>query len=418
MNGSAEVIVIGAGAVGLSAAHYLRREGIETMVLDRGGELEGCSVQNAGLVVPSHIIPLAAPGVMRKGLQWMLDPESPFYVKLRLEASLLSWVWKFHRSATREHVRRSATILRDLCQGGLTRFRELEEAEGMDFGLRRRGLLMLFRTERGRASCLEEATLAREIGVEAELLEGAGLRKLEPGITFRATGGVYYPGDAHLSPSLFMEQMTRLVEKEGAAIRATSAVVGFEHAGQRITGVRTTDGLCEADHFVLAGGAWSPTLLRDLDLRLPLQPGKGYSATVSNPSHELTIPLILTEHHVAVTPFPQKIRFAGTMELAGYDLTINRRRVDAILKAVPRYIAGIGLPPEREVELWAGLRPCTPDGLPYIGRFRDYDNLLAATGHAMLGITMAPVTGNLVADLVTGRETEIELTALSPDRFR
>jgi D-amino-acid dehydrogenase len=417
MTTTGKVIVIGAGAVGLCAAHYLRCAGIETTLLERGANEDGCSFQNAGLVAPSHIIPLAAPGVMRKGLQWMLDPESPFYVKPGLDRSLISWVWKFYRSATREHVHRSVRLIRDLCQGGLTLFQELQEMEGMDFGLIRRGLLMLNRTEVGHASCLEEAGLAWDIGMEAEVLDGAGLRELEPGITFRATGGVFYPGDAHLSPFLFMEQMLRLVEKEGAVIRPSSEVIGFERTGRRITGVRTADGLHEADQFVLAGGAWSPTLLPGLDLRLPLQPGKGYSVTVSNLSHKLTLPLILAESHVAVTPFPGSIRFAGTMELAGYDLTINHRRVDAILKAVPRYIADVELPPEREVQPWAGLRPCTPDGLPYVGSFRDYPNLFAATGHAMLGISMAPVTGKIVADLITGRETLMDLTALSPDRF-
>ena len=181
MRSSGRVIVIGAGAVGLSAAHYLRREGLETTVLDRPGTGDGCSFQNAGLVVPSHVVPLAAPGIMRKGLQWMLDPESPFYVKPRLDRSLVSWVWRFHRSATRDHVRRSARLLRDLCQGGLRRFQELEEMEGLDFGLERRGLLMLFRTEGGRRSCVEEADLARETGLSAEILDREELRRLGAG---------------------------------------------------------------------------------------------------------------------------------------------------------------------------------------------------------------------------------------------
>jgi D-amino-acid dehydrogenase len=403
--------------VGLSAAHYLRRAGIETVVLEKTDHRDGCSFHNAGLVVPSHIVPLAAPGVIGKGLRWMLDPESPFYIKPRLERALLSWVWKFHRSATAEHVERSAPVIRDLCKGGLMRFQELAETEGMDFGLTRRGLLMVFRTERGRASCMKEAQLALKIGMEAEVLDEAGLGRLEPGIRFRATGGVYYPGDAHLSPSVFMEQMIRLVEKEGAMIRPSTQVIGFQRSGGRITGLQTADGIQEADHFVLAGGASSSGLLRDLDLDLPLQPGKGYSATISHPSHRLTIPLILTESHVAVTPFGNTIRFAGTMELAGDNLRINHRRVNAILNAAPRYIADLDLSTGGEPTIWAGLRPCTPDGLPYIGRFRAYPNLLAATGHAMLGISMAPETGRIIADLITGRETVRDLTALSPDRF-
>ncbi|MCK5574152.1 MAG: FAD-dependent oxidoreductase, partial [Bacteroidetes bacterium] len=291
------------------------------------------------------------------------------------------------------------------------------QLEGMDFGLIRKGLLMLFRTEGGQASCVEEAELAQGIGVEAEVLKPGELQKLEPNISFSATGGVYFPGDAHLSPSLFFEQMNRLVQREGALIDHSTEVLGFEQSDGHITGVRTSSGLHEGDSFVVAGGAWSSTLLRGLDLTLPLQAGKGYSVTLDHPSRKPAIPLILTESRVAVTPFPESIRLAGTMELAGNDLSINRRRVSAILMAASRYITDIELPPLEETRPWAGLRPCSPDGLPYIGRFDAFQNLIAATGHAMLGITMAPITGKLVADLVTGRSITLNIQLLAPDRF-
>ena len=417
MTTSGKVIVIGGGAVGLCAAHSLRSEGIETVLLDRGDRVDGCSVHNAGLIVPSHFVPLAAPGVMKQGLRWMLDPESPFYVKPRLDPALVSWIWRFHRSSTREHVDRSMRLLRDLGQAGLEGFTDLQQLEGMDFGLIRKGLLMLFRTEGGQASCVEEAELAQGIGVEAEVLKPGELQKLEPNISFSATGGVYFPGDAHLSPSLFFEQMNRLVQREGALIDHSTEVLGFVQSGGHITGVRTSSGLHEGDSFVVAGGAWSSTLLRGLDLTLPLQAGKGYSVTLDHPSRKPAIPLILTESRVAVTPFPESIRLAGTMELAGNDLSINRRRVNAILMAASRYLPDIELPPLEETRPWAGLRPCSPDGLPYIGRFDAFQNLIAATGHAMLGITMAPITGKLVADLVTGRSITLNIQLLAPDRF-
>jgi len=417
MTTSRKVIVIGGGAIGLCAAHELRTEGFETVLLDRGDRVDGCSVHNAGLIVPSHFVPLAAPGVMKQGLRWMLDPESPFYVKPRLDPALVSWIWRFHRSSTREHVHRSMILLRDLGQAGLAGFTHLQQLEGMNFGLIRKGLLMLFRTEGGRASCVEESKLARGIGVEAEVLEAGELQKLEPNISFSAAGGVYFPGDAHLSPSLFFEQMTRLVQREGTLMDHSTEVLGFEHFGGQITGVRTSSGLHEADSFIVAGGAWSSTLLRGLDLRLPLQAGKGYSVTVDHPPKKPAIPLILTESRVAVTPFPESIRLAGTMELAGNDLSINGRRVNALLKAASRYVPDIELPPLHEIRPWAGLRPCSPDGLPYIGRFNAFQNLIVATGHAMLGITMAPATGKLVADLVTGRSITLDMQWLSPDRF-
>jgi D-amino-acid dehydrogenase len=411
------VVIVGGGAVGLATAYALQREGHSITLLDRDQPGQACSLHNAGLLVPSHFVPMAHPGVISQGMKWMLNPESPFYIKPRLDRELISWVWNFRKSSTQAHVHQSMTLLRDLCQTSLRLVRDLAGRDGLRFGLENRGLLMLFRTPAGRKACEEEARLAHTLGVEAIVLDRPGLKKLEPAATFLASGGVYYPGDAHLSPSEFMSALATSIGKAGVQIMGGTSVTGFVSDRNRIVAVSTTRGDIPGDEFVLAGGAWSPSMLRSLGITVPMQPGKGYSVTGPAPARMPSIPMIFTEARVVLTPLSGSIRFAGTMELAGLDLTINQRRVGAILDAVPRYLEGIPTPDRSAATLWSGLRPCTPDGIPYIGRFTSHPNLIAATGHAMLGITLAAVTGAIVADLVASRTPAFNLSQLSPERF-
>jgi D-amino-acid dehydrogenase len=412
------IVILGGGAVGLATAYALQREGHAITLLDRDQPGQACSLHNAGLLVPSHFVPMAHPGVISQGMKWMLDPESPFYIKPRLDRDLISWVWNFRKSSTDAHVHRSMALLRDLCQTSLRLVREMVERDGLRFGLESRGLLMLFRTHAGRQGCEEEARLAHTLGVDAEVLDRPGLEKLEPGAAFLASGGVYYPGDAHLSPAEFMNALAVSVRKAGVNMLGGTSVTGFITGRNRITAVTTPQGEIAGDEFVLAGGAWSPSILRALGIALPMQPGKGYSVTGHAPSRMPSIPMIFTEARVVLTPLGDSIRFAGTMELAGLDLSVNQRRVGAILKAVPLYLEGMPTPDRSTATLWSGLRPCTPDGMPYVGRFGSFNNLIAATGHAMLGISLAAVTGSLVADLVAGRAPGLDIRQLSPDRFR
>lgn len=411
------VVVIGGGAVGLATAYVLRREGHSVTLLDRDRPGQACSLHNAGLLVPSHFVPMAHPGVITQGMKWMLDPASPFYIKPRLDPKLISWVWNFRKASTEAHVHRSMALLRDLCQESLRQVGELTGRDGLRFGLERCGLLMLFRTPAGRRACEEEAALASTLGVEAAVLDRDGLTKLEPAARFLATGGVYYPGDAYLSPSEFVDALAASIRAAGVDVRSQAPVTGLIIRQDRIAAAATAEGEIPGDEFVLAGGAWSPSILRGSGIRLPLQPGKGYSVTGPAPSPMPSIPMIFTEARVVLTPLGDSIRFAGTMELAGLDLSINQRRIGAILKAVPLYLEGIPTPDPSSAAVWSGLRPCSPDGLPYIGRFRRHANLIAATGHAMLGITLAAVTGAIVADLIAGRSPAHDLGLLNPDRF-
>jgi D-amino-acid dehydrogenase len=411
------VLVIGGGAVGLCTAHYLRASGCSVTIVERGEIGEGASLHNAGLVVPSHFVPLAAPGMVMLGLRWMLRPDSPFYIKPRLDPDLLTWLWQFARASSARRTERAVYLLRDMSIASLALYEELASRGDFDFEFRKNGLLMLFRTSHGRDGSLKMAAQASRIGIEANVLTRDGLHELEPGLHFNAAGGVYYPGDAHLTPALFVDRLRERVIAAGVRYVSSARVTGFVTRPSGITAVTTTSGTYAADEFVLAAGSWSPLILRSLRLRIPMQPGKGYSVTLRNPPLLPRIPMLLEEARVAVTPMGERLRFSGTMELAGYDTSINARRVRALLEAVPGYLGGIEPSQLSGGDTWAGLRPCTPDGLPFIGRFRRCENLIAATGHAMVGMSLAPVTGKLVTEIVHGRIPSIDLHLLRPDRY-
>jgi D-amino-acid dehydrogenase len=412
------ILVIGGGAVGLCTAHYLRATGCDVTIVERGVIGEGASLHNAGLIVPSHFIPLAAPGMVMLGLRWMLRPESPLYVKPRLDPDLLTWLWQFALASTAKRTERAILLLRDMSIASLALYEELASVRGMKFEFRKNGLLMLFRTAHGRVGSLKSAEQAAKIGIEARVLDRNQLHDLEPGLDFKAEGGVYYPGDAHLTPALFVECLREHLIAQGVRFVGSTRVTGFVTRPSGITAVTTTGGTYAADEFVLAGGSWSPMIIRSLRLTIPMQPGKGYSVTVKNSPVRPRIPMLLEEARVAVTPMGDRLRFSGTMELSGLDSSVNMRRVRALLKSIPAYLGGVDPAQLEQGEIWAGLRPCTPDGLPFVGRFRNFDNLIAATGHAMVGISLAPITGKLVAEIVQGRIPSIDLHLLRPDRYR
>jgi D-amino-acid dehydrogenase len=403
MQRDVDVLVVGAGVVGISAAHFLAASGRSVTVVDRTGLAAGCSHGNAGLVVPSHAIPLAAPGALWQGIKWMFDPESPLYIKPRASLALLGWLFRFGLACSEKRVRRAIPVLRDLHRASAELYETLAD------GYARRGLLILYRTEAGFESGRHEAQVLLDAGIETKVLDVPGVRALLPGLKAEVVGGIHCLEDAHLDPLRFVR---RLAARSGVEIRLTT-VEGFDIQGRRIAQVRTSDGPIAAKEVVLAAGSWAPGLARDLRLRIPIQAGKGYSLTFPAPAAAPEVPFILGEDRVAVTPLGDRLRLAGTMELAGLDLSVNERRVAAIRRAGTAALGELGEPEE----VWAGLRPVTPDTLPLLGRPRRYDNLIVAAGHAMIGLSLGPVTGRIVADLAAGRDPGLDLSLLDPDRF-
>ncbi len=412
------ILIIGSGVIGLSTAYYAARKGHRVTVLDREPERrDGCSFGNAGMVVPSHFTPLAAPGMVALGLKWMWNPESPFYIKPRLNWELLSWSFKFWRAATAEHVRRSAPLLRDLNFASRACFEELAALSGNDFGLVKRGLVMLCKTQHA----LDEESLmaerARKLGIPAEVLDAPQTAKLDSGVRMDVAGSVYFPQDCHLSPNRFMAGLKQQLDQSGATFSWGTEVTGWRVNGGRIEAVQTTQGDFTADEYVLCGGSWSPVVARDLRLNLPMQAGKGYSLTLPRPRQLPAICSIFTEARLAVTPMDGALRFGGTMEIAGLNEDINPARVRGIIKSVPQYYPDFTPGDFDGIQPWRGLRPCSPDGLPYVGRTARYANLAIATGHAMMGLSLGPITGKLMAELLSGEPPAIAIGALSPDRY-
>jgi D-amino-acid dehydrogenase len=410
-------VVVGGGVVGVCAAYYLARDGVPVTLLEKGSDVAaGSSYGNSGLVVPSHSIPLAAPGVLAKGLRWLRDPESPFYIKPRLDRELAAWLWRFRGACTARHVQRSMPVLRDLSRQSLALYRELAKLDGLDFGFAERGVLLVFRTAAGFAEGMHEVTLLASAGIPARSLDGQAARTLEPALSDAVVGAVLFPDDAQLIPDRFVRNLARVVEGMGVDLRREVEVLGFRSAGRRIVAVETTRGDVPAGTVVLAAGAWSPELTRALGLALPVQAAKGYSVTCRRPPGGPGLPLLLGEARMAVTPMADTLRFGGTLELAGLDLSVNHRRVAALMRRAAGYLRG-GTDRLERLLVWRGLRPCTPDGLPIVGRPAAIDNLVLATGHAMIGMSLGPVTGQLVAQLVTGAPLAADIAALHPQRF-
>jgi len=403
--------------MGLSCAYYLAREGFRVTVLERNAEgADSCAHGSAGYVSPSHVIPLAAPGMVFKGLRWMLSSRSPFYIEPRLDSELMRWGWLFARHCTKAHTRRAAPVLRDLCLVGRKLFVELAEVTGNVFELRTEGLLNLCQTQEAldhEAHGL--AALANEVGVEARVLDAKQTAALEPGTRLAVAGSVYFPIDAHLTPRKFIPALTALLQEMGVKFRWSTSVYGWRADHGRIAAVHTTAGDLTADEFVLAGGSWSPAMVAGLGVRLPMQAGKGYSLLLEKPRYRLTKSLILTERRVAVTPMGDQLRFGGTMEIAGHNDAVRPERVEQIIAAAQAYFPEFTAHDFLGIKPWFGYRPVSPDGMPYIGRFRRHQNLTAACGHAMLGVSMGPSTGLVVAEILAGRKPSVDLAMLRPD---
>lgn len=401
-------VVIGGGVIGLCAAYFLCKAGHRVTVIDRdpsGGS--SCSEGNAGMVVPSHFTPLAAPGVVWQGLKWMLNRRSPFALRPGLNRALWSWCWQFYRHANRRHVLNSRELLRDLSLESRGLFEEL--ADELRFTFVRRGLLMLCESEAGLREETEAAEEARSIGIEAELCPPERLRELNPGTDMNVRGGVWFPKDGHLDPTAFLEALRQGIVRQGGEFRS-GKVTDFRISGDSVLCAVTADGEeMPAEHFTLAGGVWSVPLAKLLGLNLSMQAGKGYSFTLPQPAQLPQLCYLLKEGRVAVTPMDDKLRVAGTMEIGGNERSINRKRLEGIIASFcrcfpafqPRNFAGL--------KPWSGLRPCSPDGLPYLGKVRGLSNVVIATGHAMLGLSLAPVTARLVVGLHAGDPTDPRL---------
>ncbi|HTF29220.1 MAG TPA: FAD-dependent oxidoreductase, partial [Flavitalea sp.] len=357
-----KAVIIGGGIIGLSSAYYLQKNGWQVTLLDKTDLTDSCSYGNLGMIVPSHFVPLAAPGMVTQGIRWMFNNKSPFYVKPSLSSELISWGIKFIKSAKPQNVERAAEALLDLNLYSKGLYEELALQPGFDFALENKGILMYYKTEKVGEEEIHLGEKAKGMGLDVEALNKQQVQELEPGIELDILGAVHYRCDSHLYPNKLIPQLIKHLEQNQVVIHRNSPVTRLIAENGVIKKVLTEKGEYEGDIVVMAGGSWLPQLTKMAQLQIPLMPGKGYSFTLDNPKQKLNIPAILCEARVAITPMDGYMRYGGTMEIARINDKINLNRVEGIVGSVPRYFPNIELNMPQKKDIWFGFRPCSPDG--------------------------------------------------------
>jgi D-amino-acid dehydrogenase len=409
--------IIGGGIIGICSAYYLRKAGHEVTVIDQSNLKDGCSFGNAGMIVPSHIIPLASPGMISKGIRWMFNSTSPFYVKPRFSGDLVKWGLEFYKHANKKHVDRSSPALKDISLLSKAQYRQMAEELPFDFGYFERGLLMLYKTKETEHEEIEGAAYANKLGVEAHVLSPEQVQQLEPDVRVTVRGGVYYPGDAHITPQVFVSKLIDCLQRISVVFQTETKVLDYRVESGKIQAVVTDKDEFVFDEVIMASGSWSGLLTSRLGISLPMQAGKGYSFTINEVKKNIRVPSIFLEARVAVTPMGNSLRFGGTMEITGIDHTINMNRVRGIVTSIPVYYPDLNVSMPRQEDTWHGLRPCSPDGLPYIGRSKKIKNLVIATGHSMMGLSLGPGSGKLVSEIINQERLSMDISHFNPERF-
>jgi D-amino-acid dehydrogenase len=411
-----KVAIVGAGVIGLSIAYELIKEGHSVEIIDQGSPGEGCSYGNAGMIVPSHFVTLPSPGVVAKALRWMTYSTSPFSVRLSLTRPSLDFLWKFYLHANRVHVEKHMDLLIKMHLHSRGIYQDWEK-ELDSLTVNTAGITMLYNSVKGEKEEKELAGLSKDLGIPAHFLSKQELEEKEPGLKFNVLGGIHYELDAHLNPEQLMKALREKLIHRGAVFHDHSRVTGISVKHGEVTGFISKGRVYKSDYYVMATGAWSEELGRSLGINLPVRSGKGYSFIAQNKDQAFQIPKLINEDKVTLTPFGENIRFGGTMQLGDRTSVIQKNRIRGILNSLSRYFPDFPLPELNELEPWHGFRPVSPDGLPYLGALSMYPNVIIASGHAMMGISLAASTGRLVSKIIGGEKPEISISEMNPERF-
>ncbi|WP_205509768.1 NAD(P)/FAD-dependent oxidoreductase [Longitalea arenae] len=414
---SKQVTIIGGGVIGLCCAYYLQKEGYEITLIERGDITDGTSFGNAGYVSPSHFIPLASPGIVAQGLRWMLSSTSPFYIKPRLNLDLIRWLMTFWKQANAQTVAKNIPPLNDILQLSRELTSDIKNELGNRFRMQEVGCFMLYKSAAIEKHEIELAKQASQLQIETKILNAQEVQAMEPDVQVDVKGGVLYPIDCHLHPGDLMRTLKEHLLRAGVKLQLNTTVTGFEKKGNSVTAVITNKGKFECSQLVLASGSWLPVVSEKLGVSILLQAGKGYSMTYENMQRNLRYPAILVDKRVAMTPMGADLRMGGTMEISGLNSPLLEKRAQAIYNGAKAYYPDLPVALMPKEKIWYGLRPLTPDGLPYIGPHSKYTNLVIAGGHAMLGLSLAAATGKLVEELVAKKKTTIDVAAFRPERF-
>jgi D-amino-acid dehydrogenase len=413
----ADVIVVGGGIIGLCSAYYLQKAGHTVTVIDRGDITDGCSFGNMGYMSPSHFVPLASPGIIAEGFKYMLSSSSPFYIKPRLNLELLQWSWHFFKNSTAAHVKNSAPHLNNILTLSRNLMNGMREELGDNFNMEEKGCFMLCKQEKTLAHEFHLADDAEKLGLKVERLGAAQVQALEPDVEVDVAGAVLFKDDCHFNPGKLMRVLKTYLEDRGVLFKLNSAVTGFEKSGNHVNAVICNNEKYSCDKLVIATGSWIPAVCKMLGIHLLLQPGKGYSYTYDHVEKNIRYPAILVDGRCAITPWGHQLRIGGTMELSGINNKVLLKRMQGIYASARDFYPGLRIDFPPADKIWNGLRPVTPDGLPYIGKTREYDNVIVAGGHAMLGISQGTGTGLLVSQLASDASPEITITAFGLNRF-
>lgn len=401
------IAVIGGGVIGAMCAWYLNRSGFKVTVIDRDKFGAACSHGNCGYVCPSHVLPLPQPGAVTSTLKTLIQPNSPLKVKIGYTPTLWKWFLQFSRRCNERDMMESAAGRHPLLQHSQQLFKNLIAEEGIECEWQERGLLFVFQ-DHHHFDAYEETNdlLAERFGVSAKPYDSQQLIELEPALKTGLGGGWHYEGDCHLRPDKLMSALRTKLESAGVQFVENFSVETFNHAKSIARAVSNNSNSIEADAFVVATGALTPFLNKHLGCNIPIQPGKGYSITMPHPTKVPRIPLILEQHRVAVTPMHDKYRIGSTMEFAGYDTTIDPKRLSLLKRSAEAYLHAPHADPIEEE--WFGWRPMTWDGKPIIDRSPKMKNVWIAAGHNMLGLSMATGTGHMIDSMVRGEKCKVD----------
>lgn len=417
-DGTRRVVVVGGGLVGMASALFLSRAGWRVTLVERTSIGGGSSGSNCGLVCPSHVLPLAEPGMVAEGLKALFRPNSPLKIKPRPDPALWSWFYHFARRCNERDMVASARGIQPLLASSVRLFEAMLKDDGLDCEWERQGLLFVYASKEALdAYAPTDRLLTDSFGCPARRLDGPGLSALEPAVRDGLAGAWYYEDDAHLRPDRLLAAWRSWLVDRGATVHEGRTFEGFAPgpAPGWASAALTDQGPIEADAFVMAVGAWTPLMSRHLGVRLPIEPGKGYTLTMPRPAVCPRVPMIFPETRVAVTPFHTSYRIGSTMEFAGLDESVRPGRLELLRQGARPYLKEPWCEPVEES--WFGWRPMTFDGLPVIDRSPAYDNVLIAAGHNMIGLTMAPATGKLVAELLSDGPPHVDPAPYRAGRF-
>ena len=415
MQKGCKVVIIGGGVIGAATAYYINQKEWSVSIIDKDRFGCGASHGNCGLIVSDHVLPLNSTDNLIKGFKWIFKKDAPLFIKPRIDTELAKWLIRFALRCNQRDILVSAQGRKTLMQSAIDLYRDLMNEEALDCEWEVKGALHIFKSKKEYENYGSNDGLKKQFAVSETPLDRRSLLKQEPAIGDNVAGAWFSERTAHLRPESLMEELKRLLIQKGVEIIEQTTVTGFQtEKNQAVAAVSKYENF-SADQFVWATGAWAPLLNDSLGCKLPIQPGKGYSLTMPRPRSSPSLPCFFQEKGVVITPWQGDIRLGGTMEFAGYDDSLNRVRLDALLYGAKAYMRNMEVSSIQDE--WCGLRPMTCDGLPIIDRSPRLENVMIAAGHNMLGLTMAPATGKLVCEMLSGETPHVDPYPYRVSRF-